>query len=98
MMEFKQCSIGGTQYADEVPEDKRATSQDGVEIGVHDFNRLRENLKTHQSRDAIHHFLTLLSTCHTVIPERQDEKPGEIKYQAASPDEGALVEGAVMLG
>ncbi|MCJ1426772.1 hypothetical protein MMC29_004675 [Sticta canariensis] len=98
MMEFKQCSIGGIQYADEVPEDKRATSQNGVEIGVHDFNRLRENLKTHQSRDAIHHFLTLLSTCHTVIPERQDEKPEEIKYQAASPDEGALVEGAVMLG
>lgn len=98
MMEFKQCSIGGIQYAEEVPEDKRATSQNGVEIGVHDFNRLRENLKTHESRDAIHHFLALLSTCHTVIPERRDEKPGEIKYQAASPDEGALVEGAVMLG
>lgn len=98
MMEFKQCSIGGIQYADEVPEDKRASSQNGVEFGIHDFNRLRENLKTHETRDAIHHFLTLLSTCHTVIPERRDEKPGEIKYQAASPDEGALVEGAVMLG
>jgi phospholipid-transporting ATPase len=95
-MEFKQCSIGGVQYADEVPEDKRATDADGN--GVHDFNRLRGNLKTHQSRTAIHHFLALLATCHTVIPERRDEKPGEIKYQAASPDEGALVEGAVMLG
>ena len=98
MMEFKQCSIGGIQYADEVPEDKRATGQDGDEVGIHDFNRLRENLKTHESRTAIHHFLTLLSTCHTVIPERRDEMPGEIKYQAASPDEGALVEGAVILG
>ena len=98
MMEFKQCSIGGIQYADEVPEDKRATEQDGMEVGVHDFNRLRENLKTHPSRTAIHHFLALLATCHTVIPERKDEKLGEIKYQAASPDEGALVEGAVMLG
>jgi phospholipid-transporting ATPase len=46
----------------------------------------------------IHHFLALLSTCHTVIPERTDEKAGAIKYQAASPDEGALVEGAVMMG
>lgn len=98
MMEFKQCSIGGIQYADDVPEDKRAVEQDGVEVGVHDFNRLRENLKTHESRTAIHHFLALLATCHTVIPEMKEEKPGEIKYQAASPDEGALVEGAVMLG
>lgn len=98
MMEFKQCSIGGVQYADEVPEDKRATNQNGVEVGIHDFKKLRENLKTHKSQADIHHFLTLLATCHTVIPERGDENPGEIKYQAASPDEGALVEGAVMLG
>lgn len=98
MMEFKQCSIGGIQYADDVPEDKRATNQNGVEVGIHDFNRLRENLRTHESQIAIHHFLALLATCHTVIPERKDEKPGEIKYQAASPDEGALVEGAVILG
>ncbi|KAI9675325.1 MAG: hypothetical protein M1817_001228 [Caeruleum heppii] len=98
MMEFKQCTIGGIQYAETVPEDQRATTQDGVTTGLHDFGRLRENLKTHESRPAIHHFLTLLSTCHTVIPEKRDEKPGEIKYQAASPDEGALVEGAVLLG
>ena len=98
MMEFKQCSIGGIQYADEVSEDKRATEQDGMEAGVHTFDRLRGNLKSHQTAALIHHFLALLATCHTVIPERREEKPGEIKYQAASPDEGALVEGAVMLG
>ncbi|KAI9801089.1 MAG: hypothetical protein M1833_002957 [Piccolia ochrophora] len=97
-MEFKQCSIGGIQYADEIPEDRRATEQDGIEVGIHDFQRLRDNLKTHESRAAIHHFLVLLSTCHTVIPERTDEKTDQIKYQAASPDEGALVEGAVSLG
>ena len=96
MMEFKQCSIGGIQYADEVPEDRRATEQNPV--GIYDFKKLGENLESHPSRTAIHHFLALLATCHTVIPERRDEKPGEIKYQAASPDEGALVEGAVMLG
>ena len=96
MMEFRQCSIGGIQYADEVPEDRRAT--DSNPVGIFDFQRLKQNLHEHQSRSAIHHFLALLATCHTVIPERRDEKPGEIKYQAASPDEGALVEGAVMLG
>ncbi|SPN98506.1 probable P-type amino-phospholipid-ATPase [Cephalotrichum gorgonifer] len=98
MMEFKQCSIGGIQYADEVPEDRRATVEDGVEVGLHDFKQLRKNLKTHETSVAIHHFLALLSTCHTVIPERDEKKEGKIKYQAASPDEGALVAGAVELG
>ena len=98
MMEFKQCSIGGIQYADDVPEDKRASEEDDSEVGIYDFTKLRNNLKSHPSKNAIHHFLALLATCHTVIPERRDEKPGEIKYQAASPDEGALVEGAVTLG
>lgn len=97
-MEFKQCSIGGIQYADEVPEDRRATVQDGNEVGIHDFARLKQNLESHESRLAIHHFLALLATCHTVIPEKNDEKGGAIKYQAASPDEGALVEGAVLMG
>src|SRR5262249_25461309 len=98
MMEFRQCSIAGIQYGDDVPEDKRATVQDGIEVGIHDFNKLRENVKVHPTREIMHHFCTLLATCHTVIPERNDEKPLDIKYQAASPDEGALVEGAVLLG
>jgi phospholipid-transporting ATPase len=98
MMEFKQCCIGGICYGEDIPEDRRATVQDGQEVGVHDFKTLAENLKTHPTRDIIHHFLTLLATCHTVIPERREDKPGHIKYQAASPDEGALVEGAVTMG
>ena len=93
-MEFKQCTIAGVQYADDVPEDKRAVG-DGP--GIYDFARLRENLKTDQTRDAIHNFLALLATCHTVIPETK-EGSSEIKYQAASPDEGALVDGAASLG
>lgn len=97
VMEFKQCSIGGIQYSREVPEDRRATVEDGVEVGLHDFKKLHENRKTHPTREIIHHFLALLATCHTVIPERKDDTD-EIKYQAASPDEGALVEGAVELG
>ena len=97
MMEFRQSTIAGIQYADEVPEDRRATVEDGVEVGIHDFKQLEGNRQTHQNRYIIDQFLTLLATCHTVIPERGGEK-GAIKYQAASPDEGALVEGAVTLG
>ncbi|KAL4878993.1 hypothetical protein BJY04DRAFT_229508 [Aspergillus karnatakaensis] len=98
MMEFKECTIGGIQYGEDVAEDRRATVEDGVEVGVHDFKKLNQNLASHPSKDAIHHFLTLLATCHTVIPERSDADPDKIKYQAASPDEGALVEGAAQMG
>ncbi|KAK0646441.1 hypothetical protein B0T16DRAFT_413448 [Cercophora newfieldiana] len=96
MMEFKQCSIAGIMYSEVVPEDRVPTIEDGVEVGIHEFKQLRENLKSHPTAQAIDHFLTLLSTCHTVIPEQTEE--GGIKYQAASPDEGALVEGAMQLG
>ncbi|KAL2834103.1 hypothetical protein BJY01DRAFT_259642 [Aspergillus pseudoustus] len=98
MMEFKQCTISGIQYGEDVPEDRRATVEDGVEVGVHDFKTLAKNRTSHPSKDVIHHFLTLLATCHTVIPERSDADPDKIKYQAASPDEGALVEGAASMG
>ncbi|KAK3295926.1 uncharacterized protein B0H64DRAFT_159259 [Chaetomium fimeti] len=95
-MEFKASSIAGIMYAGTVPEDRVATIEDGVEVGIHEFKQLKKNLEDHPSAQAIHHFLTLLAVCHTVIPERNEE--GEIKYQAASPDEGALVDGALQLG
>lgn len=97
MMEFKQASIAGIQYADDVPEDRRASDQDSPEMGIYEFKQMQKNFEQgHQTAEAIDHFLALLATCHTVIPE-MDEKGG-IKYQAASPDEGALVEGAVKFG
>lgn len=95
-MDFRQCSIAGMQYADEVPDDRKAIGDEPG--GIHDFKRLHRELAQGSDGELINQFLTLLSTCHTVIPERNDEKPGFIKYQAASPDEGALVEGAAMLG
>ncbi|KAM5366469.1 hypothetical protein ACJA88_012000 [Fusarium oxysporum] len=96
-MEFKQCSIAGIQYSEDVPEDRRPTMVDGVEVGLFDYKALKANLANgHETAPAIDHFLSLLATCHTVIPE-MDEKGG-IKYQAASPDEGALVAGALDLG
>jgi phospholipid-transporting ATPase len=100
IMKFREASIAGIQYADVVPEDRKARIIDGREEGIFDFTRLNENLQKSDGGGAVYirEFLTLLATCHTVIPERDDEKPSEIRYQAASPDEGALVEGAAMLG
>ena len=98
MMEFRQCSIGGMQYADEVPEDRRIINGEDGGNGIYDFKALEQHRQAGSNAVTIHEFLSLLSTCHTVIPEVSSEKPGQIKYQAASPDEGALVDGAVQLG
>ncbi|KAH7477187.1 Phospholipid-transporting ATPase IB [Phytophthora ramorum] len=46
---------------------------------------------------AIDEFLTVLSVCHTVIPEK-NAKTGEVDYRASSPDEEALVKAAKCLG
>ncbi|CDK29912.1 unnamed protein product [Kuraishia capsulata CBS 1993] len=97
IMEYKTCSIAGKCYIEEIPEDSRAEIVDGVETGYHSFADLKAELATGSS-DAkiINEFFTLLATCHTVIPEVLET--GETRYQAASPDEGALVDGAASLG
>jgi len=47
----------------------------------------------------IREFLTILAVCHTVVPEIDPKNPtGKMIYQAASPDEEALVKGARELG
>lgn len=45
----------------------------------------------------IHNFFLLMAVCHTVMPEI-NPKTGKMKYQASSPDELALVEGAAKMG
>eukprot|EP00727_Mastigamoeba_balamuthi_P009714 m51a1_g5365 putative probable phospholipid-transporting atpase ia isoform x1 (1125) ;mRNA; f:511123-516212 len=60
-------------------------------------DRLLRNLhEGHPTADVIREFLTLLAVCHTVIPEVDDD--GSVAYQAASPDESALVGAAKALG
>lgn len=99
IMEFKSCSIGGKCYIEEIPEDGNAQLIDNIEVGYYSYDDLYQHLADTSSQQSaiINEFLTLLSTCHTVIPEVNDTT-GSIKYQAASPDEGALVQGAADLG
>ncbi|ORY37234.1 phospholipid-translocating P-type ATPase [Rhizoclosmatium globosum] len=99
IMEFKMCSIAGIAYAETVPEDKKAVVDDrGVLSGYHDFKTLLRNAEVHETAGVIADFCTLLSVCHTVIPERDESDPKNIIYQASSPDEGALVKGVQLLG
>ncbi|OQR96809.1 phospholipid-transporting ATPase, partial [Achlya hypogyna] len=63
-----------------------------------DDPRLVKELATNgPNAERIHEFLTLLSVCHTVIPEL-NAKTGITNYRASSPDEEALVKAARCLG
>lgn len=78
-MEFKGCSVGGQIYRPE-------NIGDGdTSVLIHQINR------QHKTADDIRGFLTILSVCHTVIPDRST---GDLVYHASSPDERALVIGA----
>ncbi|KAF9116516.1 hypothetical protein BGX27_001810 [Mortierella sp. AM989] len=53
----------------------------------------------HVMVDRVRFFLLALALCHDAVPELMDESdPMSFKYQAASPDENALVAGAMELG
>jgi len=86
VMEYKKCSIAGHIY-----------DPDREKAPVLTHKNLVDNLvQGRNSPEMIRDFLTLLTVCHTVIPEQDQD--GNIKYNAASPDEKALVEGAEVYG
>ncbi|KAI8638204.1 hypothetical protein BD408DRAFT_423376 [Parasitella parasitica] len=91
-MEFRQCSISGLSYATTPDPDKRPIS-DNDSNGQYSFQQLETHLETSPDQHVINEFLTSLMVCHTVIPEFS-EKDGKVIYQASSPDEAALVNGA----
>lgn len=85
-MEFKRCSIGGICYGA------------GNEQEFNSYELLN-NLAKEETRDVINEFLTLLATCHTVIPEKKMKgSEHSIVYQASSPDEEALVKAISRFG
>jgi phospholipid-transporting ATPase len=96
-MEFKECTIYGTAYA-EVVDTNRQSKLEGQEDTHYDFKTMLKRMNDdNETARYLREFFTLLAVCHTVIPEKNSET-GEVTYQAASPDEGALVEGAAKLG
>ncbi|KAJ3311213.1 hypothetical protein HDV04_004217 [Boothiomyces sp. JEL0838] len=99
IMEFKMASIGGIAYAEQVPDDKRIhVDENGREVGYHVFSRIQQHKDKGINTQVINDFLTLLAVCHTVIPEIDDADPTDVTFQASSPDEAALVDGAKSLG
>lgn len=92
-MIFKKCSIYDIVYG-QTPDDPNATySINGDTSG---FRALCDNDRNPHKK-AVHEFFTHLAVCHTVVPDF-DHKEQRIKYQASSPDELALVDGAAKMG
>ncbi|XP_042497876.1 phospholipid-transporting ATPase 3-like isoform X2 [Macadamia integrifolia] len=113
LMEFFKCSIGGEVYGTGITEaEKGGADQTGMKIeemprsatSLHEkgFNfddprLMRGAWKNEPNPDTLKEFFRCLAICHTVLPEG-DESPEKIAYQAASPDEAALVTAAKNFG
>ncbi|XP_066589632.1 probable phospholipid-transporting ATPase IA isoform X4 [Prorops nasuta] len=100
VMEFKQCSIGGKIYDLPIPisSDESSASRPNSELvgDLLDGRSIKDPVSISDKRKMnhaaiLHEFMVMLSVCHTVIPEKIDDR---IIYHAASPDERALVDGA----
>uniref|UniRef100_A0A668TKC9 Phospholipid-transporting ATPase n=1 Tax=Oreochromis aureus TaxID=47969 RepID=A0A668TKC9_OREAU len=90
VMQFKKCTIAGVAYGY-----VEHSTHSSDEAGFNDPNLLENLQNNHPTAAVILEFMTMMAICHTAVPERMD---GTIIYQAASPDEGALVRAARNLG
>ncbi|KAI8021768.1 Phospholipid-transporting ATPase 3 [Camellia lanceoleosa] len=113
LMEFFKCSIWGEVYGTGLTEIEIGGEQrSGIKVdevrkssnSVHDkgFNfddarLMRGAWWSEPNPDMCKEFFRCLAICHTVLPEG-DESPEKIRYQAASPDEAALVTAAKNFG
>ncbi|VDK46448.1 unnamed protein product [Anisakis simplex] len=86
IMKFKRCSIAGMNFGtDEGDEFNDAGIQECLDSNSEQCKWIVE-------------FLRVMSVCHTVVPEKGDTNDlSSTKYQASSPDEGALVRAALAL-
>ncbi|KAH6801981.1 aminophospholipid ATPase 3 [Perilla frutescens var. frutescens] len=112
LMEFFKCSIAGEVYGTGVSEIEIGTAQrTGVKVDVQkqstaarekgfnfdDARLMRGAWRNEPNPQCCKEFFRCLAICHTVLPEG-DESPERIRYQAASPDEAALVTAAKNFG
>ncbi|XP_009886187.1 PREDICTED: phospholipid-transporting ATPase IK [Charadrius vociferus] len=101
VMSFKKCCINGTIYGTGTGRGNKQPSGSGLTWSHHGEKKLNfcdATLLEAARRDSdpvLREFLRLLALCHTVMVE---EKGDQLVYQAASPDEEALVLAARNLG
>ncbi|KAK9063424.1 hypothetical protein SSX86_017294 [Deinandra increscens subsp. villosa] len=112
LMEFFKCSIDGEMYGTGVTEiEMGAAKRNGVNIkektssstarekgfNFDDARLMHGAWRNEPNPDMCKEFFRCLAICHTVLPEGE-ESPEKLRYQAASPDEAALVTAAKNFG
>ncbi|XP_060791403.1 phospholipid-transporting ATPase IC [Neoarius graeffei] len=104
IMAFKKCNISGRTFGNPTNKDgvalDRANPVDFrwntyVDRKFQFFDSELVSLIRSKKDPVVLEFFKLLSLCHTVMVEQKD---GDLVYQAASPDEGALVTAARCFG
>ncbi|XP_063003395.1 phospholipid-transporting ATPase IK [Elgaria multicarinata webbii] len=104
IMTFKKCCINGTIYGNDTeaagqPSDAFWEWNKYLDRKLEFYDPLL--LDTIQKNDdpVVREFLRLLALCHTVmVEEKERQRVSQLVYQAASPDEEALVTAARNLG
>ncbi|KYO28935.1 hypothetical protein Y1Q_0009772 [Alligator mississippiensis] len=104
IMTFKKCCINGQMYGDyrdESGQPQHCTEQADFSWNMYADGKLSfydhyliEQIRSGKDPE-VRQFFFLLAICHTVMVEVSN---GELNYQAASPDEGALVTAARNFG
>uniref|UniRef100_A0A1I8J0X5 Phospholipid-transporting ATPase n=1 Tax=Macrostomum lignano TaxID=282301 RepID=A0A1I8J0X5_9PLAT len=89
-MVFQGATVAGRMYGDAV-----SNGAEAYEF-VSGVNSMRSEAAQGQNKD-LDDFLSILTVCHTVIPER-DSHDNLLEYSASSPDESALVYAAKDMG
>lgn len=112
LMEFFKCSIGGKMYGTGITEIERGIAQrNGMQVNetpsttvvkekgfnFDDPRLMRGAWRNESDPEIFKEFFRCLAVCHTVLPEG-DGSSDKITYQAASPDEAALVTAAKNFG
>ncbi|XP_041060874.1 phospholipid-transporting ATPase IC-like isoform X2 [Carcharodon carcharias] len=100
IMAFKKCSIAGRIYGNQFDDVNKAKAVDFrwntfADGKLKFYDCLLLELIRSGDDPEVHEFFKLLAVCHTVMVE---EKNGQLAYQAASPDEEALVTAARNFG
>ncbi|NXG19155.1 AT8B3 ATPase, partial [Grallaria varia] len=98
IMSFKKCCVNGTIYGPGTVHENKQPPGSGLTRDHHGEQKVDVTLLEAAQRDSdpvLREFLRLLALCHTVMVE---DRGDQLVYQAASPDEEALVLAARTLG
>ena len=97
-MEFKKFSAGAYSYGSSKPNCNilELKNQGITNVNFEDSQLTQHILNPfHENNQSINRMLEVLAVCHTVVVEKRE---GKVLYNASSPDELALVNGAKYLG